>query len=141
MRYHFALVYCAAVSGATFYVVKDALNGVDAFAMVAYRFLLAAALLLPFVLPLLKGWAEVRSGLILGGFLGASYLTQTVGLKYTTASNSGFITGLFVIFVPLFLWFTERQPSTRTHWIAAAVGLAGLWLLTDGFGSSLSGMD
>lgn len=130
-RYHLGLVYCAAVWGATFYVVKDALDAVDPFAMVAYRFLLAAALLLPWVWRRLR-WRELRGGLILGGFLGVSYLTQTVGLKYTTASNSGFITGLFVIFVPLFLWLVERQRPTGMQWTAVTVAVAGLWLLTDG---------
>ena len=46
------LVYCAAVWGATFYMVKDALAGVDPVAMVAHRFLLASLLLAP--------WALVR---------------------------------------------------------------------------------
>jgi drug/metabolite transporter (DMT)-like permease len=131
-RYHLGLVYCAVVWGATFYVVKDALDAVDPVAMVAYRFLLAAAVLLPFVWRRIEWKRELRSGLILGGFLGASYLTQTVGLKYTTASNSGFITGLFVVFVPLFVWLVERQRPNATQWGAVAVAVAGLWLLTDG---------
>lgn len=142
-RYHLGLVYCAAVWGATFYVVKDALNAVDPTALVAYRFLLAAALLLPWVWRRIAWGRELRSGLILGGFLGVSYLTQTVGLKYTTAANSGFITGLFVVFVPLFLWLVERQRPNPTQWGAVAVAVAGLWLLTNGvqaftFGDALT---
>jgi drug/metabolite transporter (DMT)-like permease len=55
-------------------------------------------------------------------FLG--YVLQTVGLQYTTASNSAFVTALYVIFVPLFLG--------RFHlriWISAALALVGLWCL------------
>jgi drug/metabolite transporter (DMT)-like permease len=135
---HLGLGYCALVWGATFYIVKDALAGVDPVAMVAYRFLLAALLLLPVVVLLpgaraaLRDRATLRSGAILGIFLGTSYLTQTVGLKYTSAANSGFITGLFVIFVPLFLLIFLRRPLSRAQWASCGVAVLGLWLLTGG---------
>jgi drug/metabolite transporter (DMT)-like permease len=134
---HLGLGYCALVWGATFYVVKDALAGVDPVVMVAYRFLLAALLLLPLVLlPAARAalWdpGTLRSGAILGIFLGTSYLTQTVGLKYTSAANSGFITGLFVVFVPLFLMIFLRRPLSVAQWAACGVAVLGLWLLTGG---------
>lgn len=131
-RYHAGLVYCALVWGATFYIVKDALATVDPVTMVAYRFLIAAALLLPWVWRRLRDRLALRHGALLGAFLGASYLSQTVGLKYTTAANSGFITGLFVVFVPLILWGVQRRAPTARQWGASAIAVAGLWLLTGG---------
>lgn len=131
-RHHVGLVYCAAVWGATFYLVKDALATVDPVTMVAYRFLIAAALLAPWVWRELRDWQALRHGALLGGFLGASYLTQTVGLKYTTAANSGFITGLFVVFVPLILWDILRRAPAPRQWCAVVIAVAGLWLLTGG---------
>ncbi|MGH3762910.1 DMT family transporter [Actinophytocola sp.] len=135
--WHLALGYCALVWGATFYIVKEAVTVVDPVAMVAYRFLLAALLLLPVVLlpfarASLRDSRTLRCGAILGAFLGTSYLTQTVGLKYTSAANSGFITGLFVIFVPLFLLIFLRRPLSATQWVACGVAVLGLWLLTGG---------
>lgn len=128
------LVYCATIWGATFYVVKDALAAVDATTLVAYRFLLASAVLLPWALPRLKrGWV-LKEGAILGAFLAASYLTQTIGLRYTSASSSGFITGLFVLFVPVFLLLFLGSPPSGAQWAATALALAGLWLLTGGPG-------
>jgi drug/metabolite transporter (DMT)-like permease len=114
-------------------VVKDVLDHVDPVVLVGYRFTLAGVLLGAWLLlrraPLLKHW---RQGLWLGVILWILYIAQTIGLGITTASNSGFITGLFIVFVPLVNWLLFRR---RTGWVQlAAVGLAliGLWLLTGG---------
>ncbi len=124
-----ALACCAAVWGATFYLVKDAVGSVDPAILVAYRFLLSAALLSPWALR--RGARRLmKEAAILSALLSALYLTQTVGLRYTTASNSGFITGLFVVFVPLFLLF--KRPPTAAQWASSLLALAGLWLLTGG---------
>ncbi len=126
------LVYCAAVWGSTFYIVKDALAGVDPVAMVAHRFLLAALLLAPWALSRRAAGRHLKESFLLAVLLFALYATQTVGLGYTSAANSGFITGLFVIFVPLFLLVFMRQPPTKVQWGSSALALAGLWLLTGG---------
>lgn len=129
------LLYCAAVWGATFYMVKDALAGVDPTAMVAWRFLLAAACLLPWVLRRPAPLRHLKESALLAALLLVLYVSQTAGLAFTTASNSGFITGLFVIFVPLFLLVFFRLAPTGLQWAASALALAGLWLLTGGISS------
>lgn len=126
------LVYCAAVWGATFYMVKGALGAVDPVVLVAYRFLLSAAFLAPWALTKTRPQRLLKESAVLAVILAALYLTQTVGLKYTSAANSGFITGLFVIFVPLFLLIFFRKPPTGAQWGASALALCGLWLLTGG---------
>jgi drug/metabolite transporter (DMT)-like permease len=126
------LVYCAAVWGATFFMVKDALADVDPVAMVAHRFLLSALLLAPFALTRPARFKHLKESLILAVLLFLLYVSQTIGLGYTSASNSGFITGLFVIFVPLFLLVFFGKPPTKVQWGASVLALAGLWLLTGG---------
>jgi drug/metabolite transporter (DMT)-like permease len=130
------LVYCAAVWGATFFMVKDALSGVDPVAMVAHRFLLSALLLAPWALTRPARFKHLKESFILAVLLVLLYISQTIGLGYTTASNSGFITGLFVIFVPLFLLLFFGKPPTPVQWGASLLALAGLWLLTGGIRSA-----
>ena len=129
------LIYCAAVWGATFYMVKDALAGVDPVAMVAHRFLLSALLLAPWALVRPSRGKHLKESFILAVLLFLLYATQTVGLGYTSASNSGFITGLFVIFVPIFLLLFFRKPPTLVQWVSSILALIGLWMLTGGIAS------
>ena len=130
------LVYCAAVWGATFFMVKDALAGVDPVAMVAHRFLLSAFLLAPWALTRPTRFKHLKESFILAVLLFLLYVSQTIGLGYTSASNSGFITGLFVIFVPLFLLFFFGKPPTAVQWGSSLLALGGLWLLTGGIRSA-----
>jgi drug/metabolite transporter (DMT)-like permease len=101
--------------------------------LVAVRMALAAALLL--------GWLAARGelrfsrelwrdGLSCAALLGAGFLLQIEGQHRTTASRSGFLTGLLVVFVPLLEWlFFRKRPSAPA---AAGIGLAftGMALLS-----------
>ena len=126
------LVYCAAIWGSTFILVKGALDSVDPVAMVAIRFLIAAALLLPWVLKRKELRIHMAEGFFLSVILALLYISQTVGLLYTTASNSGFITGLFIIFIPVFMFLFRKERPTRLQAVSAALALSGMWLLTGG---------
>lgn len=127
------LLYAAAIWGATFFLVKDALAGIDPVILVGYRFLLAGFLMFIFLPAIgrsvLNHW---REGLVLGVILWFLYVPQTIGLEYTTASNSGFITGLFVIFVPVFMRSVFHRRPSGLEWFASGVALVGLWILTGG---------
>ena len=107
------LCYSAAVWGSTFYVVRDTVRTVDPMVLVGYRFLLAALLMVPLVVLRRRKvtLSQLGQGAVLAGLLGTSYLTQTQGLVYTSAANSGFLTGLFVLFVPLFQLLFSENPS------------------------------
>jgi drug/metabolite transporter (DMT)-like permease len=130
----FGLFYAAAIWGSTFFIVKAALDNIDPVTLVAYRFLLAALGLA------IWQWARkkpllvhLQEGITLGILLWLLYVPQTIGLRYTTASNSGFITGLFVLFVPLFARFAFGKNPRAIDWLAALVSLSGLYVLTGGF--------
>ncbi|MDE2290943.1 MAG: DMT family transporter [Elusimicrobia bacterium] len=126
------LVFCALIWGSTFIMVKDTISAVDPAALVGWRFVLSAACLLPWALRRPRPSRHLREGILLGGILLVLYVTQTAGLRWTTASNSAFITGLFVLFVPLFLLLFLKRPPTRVQWGSTALALGGLWLLTGG---------
>ncbi len=126
------LVYAAIIWGATFFMVKGVLDDVHPVTLVGYRFIFSAVLLLPFVLKRKRRSAHMKEGIILGAILMLLYVTQTAGLQFTTAANSGFITGLFVFFVPLFLLLFFNKAPDKGQWAAVALAIAGLWLLTGG---------
>jgi drug/metabolite transporter (DMT)-like permease len=60
------------------------------------------------------------------------YAAQTWGLVYTTAANSAFITGLFVIFIPPFAYLLDRELPGSMRLLAVLIAVAGLYLLMGG---------
>lgn len=117
--------------GVTFTVVKQAIESVDVFVFLSQRFMLAFVLILPICL--LKGKnldaRTLRQGCLMGVLLFGSYAFQTVALLYTSASNTGFLTGLNVVMVPVLSSLMLRQRIPRTIKIAVGLSLAGLFLL------------
>jgi drug/metabolite transporter (DMT)-like permease len=133
-----ALVAVAAVWGLTFVMVQDAIATLPVLAFLAYRFLAAAglvALLVPRAVRRL-GREGVVAAAGMGAFLTAGYVLQTFALEHTSASNVGFITGLFVVLTPLLGAAVLRLPVTREAVIAAVVAAVGLALLS-GVGSDV----
>ncbi|HSK06059.1 MAG TPA: DMT family transporter [Acidimicrobiia bacterium] len=123
-----ALLVASFVFGATFVVIKSAVEQVPPLTFVAWRFLLGAAVLALFALP--RGKAIWWHGTVAGIALFSGYAFQTAGLTETSASNSALITGLYVVITPfLAALFARRGPS---WWSAggAALAFAGLVLLT-----------
>jgi drug/metabolite transporter (DMT)-like permease len=59
-----------------------------------------------------------------------SYITQTYGLRTVSPSVSGFITGMGVVFTPVFLWLILRRNINRNIWMSVGLSLAGLALLS-----------
>ncbi len=55
---------------------------------------------------------------------------QQMGLQYTTAGNAGFITGLYVVFIPIILAAGRRQHLGRYTWGASLLAALGLFLLS-----------
>jgi drug/metabolite transporter (DMT)-like permease len=131
-RAELALAFCSLLWGSTFVVVKNSLDHSSVFVFLAARFSLAGlcmAMLRPAVL---RGSPreELFAGIRLGFFMFGGYAFQTAGLRYTTASNSAFITGSSVVLVPLILalfWGKRVTPWVYFGTLAAA---AGLYFLT-----------
>jgi drug/metabolite transporter (DMT)-like permease len=124
-----ALLVASFVFGATFVVVKSAIERIPPISFVAWRFLLGALVLSVFAIP--KGKLIWMHGSIAGVALFAGYALQTTGLAQTSASNSALITGLYVVITPfLAALFAKRSPGVWSVG-AAALAFVGLVLLTD----------
>ncbi|MCL6545321.1 MAG: DMT family transporter [Bryobacteraceae bacterium] len=120
--------------GATFTVVKEALEDASTLAFLALRFSLASVVL---AIVLVPRWgtfhplaASVRAGLLAGLALFGGYFFQTAGLRYTSAPNSAFITSLSVVAVPLLAAFVYRSVPRPAEVAGVALATCGLALLT-----------
>ncbi|MDQ2710816.1 MAG: DMT family transporter [Acidobacteriota bacterium] len=131
-----ALAIVALVWGSTFVIVKHALIDISTMYFLALRFALAAlCMLLIFARPfqratqgaVLRG---LRGGAVAGIFLWLGYVLQTVGLKYTTAGNSGFLTGLYIVLVPLISAAVYRRWPQPRELIGIAIATGGMAVLT-----------
>lgn len=137
MQANLLLLLTAAIWGGGFVAQSTAMQTLGPFWFIGLRFAIAAIGVLPFARregvgkPALKP-RHYRHFLLIGLslFLGAA--TQQVGLQFTTVTNSSFLTGLYVVFVPVIaVVFLRKQP----HWIiwpAALMALAGIFLLSGG---------
>jgi len=131
-----ALAVVALIWGTTFVVVKRALVDISTLYFLAARFSIASVCMLLLFLPAFRraGMQNVarglRGGAIAGVFLWLGYVLQTFGLKETTAANSGFLTGLYIVLVPLFSAAVYKRWPQITELLGIAVATAGMALLT-----------
>lgn len=127
-----ALVATTAVWGGTFVVVKDAVERMPVLPFLFWRFLIAAAVLAVLRPRAVRGLSteKRRHGILLGLALGSAYILQTFGLLHTSATVSGFITGMFVVFTPLLGWALLGDRVSPVIWAAVALAAVGLALLS-----------
>ena len=123
-----ALLLTTVIWGATFPATKAALGQIPPLSFLLLRFFLGTLLVLLWLVAsqrrLHRDRDVLRASALTTGFLFLGYLLQTVGLQHTTASNSAFLTALYVIFVPLILLRIDRRVV-----MATAIAVVGLWLL------------
>jgi len=129
--------------GGTFTVVKVAMEDISPLLLIAIRFAIASLVVLLvgrgrlFPIPGPAVW----KGAILGTFLFLGFVAQNIGLTITTASKSAFITGMMVVFVPLFQFVIERRAPKIGNVVGVAVVTLGLWFLTSPAGSDFNAGD
>jgi drug/metabolite transporter (DMT)-like permease len=125
--------------GTTFYFVKGVLAFASPGVFLAARFALATALLAVAALVRREraGAGFLRHGALLGVFMFAGFALQTVGLRHTTPSRSGFLTGLAVLIVPFIARFLLGRTVKLASWAGVALAVAGLVLLTHPFGEEV----
>lgn len=129
-----ALIFVTAIWGYTFVVVRDAVRIYPVVPFLSLRFCFAALLLIPL---LIRGRSDLRAGMLPGVALGAGYLCQTFGLEYTTASQAGLLTGLFVVITPLMEWVVYRIRLPYVTVVAVVMAFAGTALLAAPTGVSV----
>lgn len=117
----------------SFFIIKDSLTGINAITLVCYRSLLAAFLLgIGLLITKQNIFQSFSKGAVLGVLYFSLFFCLNTGLEYTTASNSGFIFGLFVVLVPIFAFIFGKQIPKPLNLVAILLALIGLWFLTGG---------
>jgi drug/metabolite transporter (DMT)-like permease len=122
-----AMLGATVIWGTSFVIVQKALEEIPVFHLIAYRFLLAALLLLP----LARGkWSPAvrRDGIVLGVILFVGFALQTAGLLWTTPSRSAFLTAISVILVPVFGLLAGRGLRWGPA-VGSVLAFAGVWTL------------
>lgn len=130
----FLLILTAIIWGSTFFIIKDTVTTVNEFYLVFIRTFIAALSMLLFVFfkdkkTLLNSKTIIR-GMILGFLLATTYISQTIGLKYTSSGHSAFITSSAVVIVPTLLFAFYKRKLKIQEIIILFVVLIGLALLT-----------
>jgi drug/metabolite transporter (DMT)-like permease len=129
------LLLTAIIWGFAFTAQRAGMEHIGPFFYSGVRFLLGLLVLLPFWRRNMRNTVQrkfssyIFPGLLAGVFLTLGVLFQQVGIVYTTAGKAGFITGLYVVLVPVFAIWIGR----RTHlggWIGALMAVIGLYLLS-----------
>jgi len=132
------LIFVTIIWGFAFVVVKDSLDSIGPVWMVAFRFSIAAIVLSLFTIKRFKNKTrhDWVNGLVTGFFLYAAYLTQTIGCNYTTAGKNAFLTTVYVMLVPLLSWPLYKKRPGWYVFVAAAMSLTGIGLLSLGNGDT-----
>lgn len=126
------LLVIALVWGSGFAAARVAGDHLNAYVYNGARFLLGALSLLPLAGRRLRGLtrSEVWGGILAGVILVGAANLQQVGLQYTTAGKAGFITGLYVVLVPLLGALLWRHVPPWMAWVASLLAAAGMFLLS-----------
>ena len=129
--------------GSTFFILKDTLDDVSVFFMLAFRFTLAAVIL---ALVFRKRWKGLdKSYLAGGGLMGlllfCAYAVQNYGLTGTTPGKNAFFTAIYCVIVPFLYWAVDRTRPDRFNVLAAVLCVAGIGFVSWDGAFSLSGGD
>jgi drug/metabolite transporter (DMT)-like permease len=129
---YFAMLLTAAVWGGSFVIMKDSLEQQDVYSFLSSRFLLASLLMFLYRPNVFKGLNSkfIRRAILAGLLLGGGYIFQTLGLAKTTVSNTGFITGLYLVFTPLISLAILKRHVLPIQWAAVVIATAGLFLIS-----------
>lgn len=131
------LLLTAAIWGFAFTAQRAGMEYVGPFTFNGVRFALGTLSLLPLLFLMPRPETPQRRftralllhGMIAGLFLFAGSSLQQIALQFTTAGKAGFITGLYVVLVPIFGHFLGRR-SDRGRWIGALLAVGGLYFLS-----------
>lgn len=134
------LLLAGAVWGMGFVAQSTGMEHLGPYSFVAFRFTIAALVVWPFVLwessrqaePLQDKASNFGKFVLIGVVFFFGMATQQVGLLTTSVSNSGFLTGLYVVFTPLVAVVVFRDWPHRIVWPAGVVALGGIFLLSGG---------
>ena len=149
LRADLLMLITAMIWGSAFVAQRLGMDSIGPFLYTGLRFALACVLLLPLLALLQRRQrrpvAPLNRNLLIGGVVMGLALSiginlQQVGLLFTTVTNSGFITGLYVIVVPI-LGLLIGQRSSAGIWLGASLAVVGMFLLSVGEGFTVASGD
>ena len=131
-KYNIYMVIATIFFGMTYVLTKICLNYSTELHIISFRFLIAFVISLIFlqrkIFPIkIK---EILYSLILSVLLFMVFITMTIGVKYTTATNASFLISLSVIFIPFFSWIFNKEKPKKSIFIVLIIALIGIMLLT-----------
>ena len=131
-KYNIYMFIATVFFGMTYVLTKICLNYSTEFHIISFRFLIAFIVSLIFlqkkIFPIkIK---EFIYSLILSIILFLVFITMTIGVKYTTATNASFLISLSVIFIPFFSWIFNKEKPKKSIFIVLIIALIGIMLLT-----------
>lgn len=128
------LVLTSIIWGSTFFIIKDAVTTVNEYYIVFVRTFIAAASMLVFIFfkdkKSLLNHKTLLRGMVLGALLATTYISQTIGLKYTSSGHSAFITSAGVVLVPILLFLFFKRILRTQEIIILFIVTMGLYFLT-----------
>ncbi|MFY9177312.1 MAG: DMT family transporter [Caldicoprobacterales bacterium] len=127
-----SLLLVALFWGGGFVAVKEAINSITPFYMIAIRFGIANLILLAIFWKRFKNidWQDIKISIIVGIFLFLAFSAQTTGAQYTTAGKQAFLTAVNVVIVPFLTWILYKNELDAYSIIASVFCLIGVGFLT-----------
>jgi len=127
-----SLMLISLIWGSTFIVIKKSIDSFDPISFVSVRFIIASAVMLIISANRLNkiDKALLKDGTILGLALFAIYFFQTLALKFSPATEVGFLTGLYVLFVPVLSTIFLKKSPHLFSWIGVIFSSAGMVMIT-----------
>ena len=131
-KYNIYMFIATIFFGMTYVLTKICLNYSTELHIISFRFLIAFIVSLIFlhkkIFPVKR--REFFDSLLLGGLLFLVFITMTIGVKYTTATNASFLISLSVIFIPFFSWIFNKEKLKKNIFVVIFIALIGIILLT-----------
>ena len=127
-----ALLTAALIWGSSFIVMKDTLDSIPVYQLLAIRFTLASLLLgVIFRKRLIAaGRRIIPHGAVCGLLLLFAYASQTFGLMTTSPGTNAFLTAVYCVLVPFMTWALMRKRPTPYNWAAAVMCIGGIGLIS-----------
>lgn len=137
------LFLVASLWAGTFPIIKTSVETFPPFYFIGLRFLIAAVLFTAVFYRTisLNNFKAIKAGLVLAVFQITGFGSQTVGMQYTSASNSALITGICIIFVPFVQYLVIKKSLSIENWIGVVIVTFGLFLLTQPFETGFNNGD
>lgn len=127
-----SIILISVIWGSSFIIIKQAIETFEPITFIFLRFLVASVFMAILTIPFRKHYNKqsIKDGAIMGFVLFLIFLFQTIALKLSTATEVGFLTGLYVLFVPILSTFFLKKSPHFFSWIGVALSAVGMIMIT-----------